>query len=147
MGEPQPTTTHFWFLVAFLISHCQRSSNPKLPTPAGTESRSVVLEEDPDPSTNDVNASTPSPSPYIKRKEISSLASIRTNPWEKTRLRKAHQPEDDDPRLECGPNPWNFAAQIDSEGDGHKQCSKGVKERAAVYGMVTRRRRMILDQA
>ncbi|GIY94606.1 hypothetical protein CEXT_642851 [Caerostris extrusa] len=26
-------------------------------------------------------------------------------------------PEDDDPRLECTPIPWNFAAQIDWEGD------------------------------
>ncbi|GIY57320.1 hypothetical protein CEXT_391401, partial [Caerostris extrusa] len=26
-------------------------------------------------------------------------------------------PEDDDPRLESGPDPWNFAAQIDWEGD------------------------------
>ncbi|GIY39585.1 hypothetical protein CEXT_704411 [Caerostris extrusa] len=36
---------------------------------------------------------------------------------EKTRLRTADPPEDDDPRLECGPDPWNFAAQIDWEGD------------------------------
>ncbi|GIY52185.1 hypothetical protein CDAR_175741 [Caerostris darwini] len=35
----------------------------------------------------------------------------------KTRLRTADPPEDDDPKLECGPDPWNFAAQIDFEGD------------------------------
>ncbi|GIY81110.1 ATP-dependent DNA helicase [Caerostris extrusa] len=51
----------------------------------------------------------------------SSLAIV---PWEntfkspgKTRLRTADPPEDDDPRLECRPDPWNFAAQIDWEGD------------------------------
>ncbi|GIY70822.1 ATP-dependent DNA helicase [Caerostris darwini] len=38
-------------------------------------------------------------------------------PWEKTRLRTADLPEDDDPRFECGPDLWNFAAQIDWEGD------------------------------
>ncbi|GIZ01072.1 ATP-dependent DNA helicase [Caerostris extrusa] len=35
----------------------------------------------------------------------------------KTRLHTADPPEDDDPRLECGPDPWNSAAQIDWEGD------------------------------
>ncbi|GIY92234.1 hypothetical protein CEXT_671761 [Caerostris extrusa] len=36
-------------------------------------------------------------------------------PWGKTRLRTAYPSEDDDPRQECGPDPWNFAAQIDWE--------------------------------
>ncbi|GIZ02651.1 ATP-dependent DNA helicase [Caerostris extrusa] len=49
--------------------------------------------------------------------KVSSLASISSIPWEKTSLRMAYPPEDDDPRLECGPDPWNFAAQIDWEGD------------------------------
>ncbi|GIY56040.1 elongation of very long chain fatty acids protein [Caerostris extrusa] len=41
------------------------------------------------------------------------------DPWQKkkTQLHTADPPEDDDPRLECGPDPWNFAAQIDWEGD------------------------------
>ncbi|GIX86746.1 ATP-dependent DNA helicase [Caerostris extrusa] len=38
-------------------------------------------------------------------------------PWEKTKLRTTDPPEDDDPRLECGPDPWNFAAQLDWKGD------------------------------
>ncbi|GIY28564.1 lachesin [Caerostris darwini] len=38
-------------------------------------------------------------------------------PWAKTRLLMADPPEDDDPRLDCGPDPWNFAAQIDWEWD------------------------------
>ncbi|GIY54115.1 uncharacterized protein CDAR_300761 [Caerostris darwini] len=38
-------------------------------------------------------------------------------PGKKTSLRTAGPPEDDDTRLECGPNPWNFAAQIAWEGD------------------------------
>ncbi|GIY97537.1 hypothetical protein CEXT_800201 [Caerostris extrusa] len=36
---------------------------------------------------------------------------------QKTRLLTADPPEDDDPRLERGPDPWNFAVQIDWEGD------------------------------
>ncbi|GIY25049.1 ATP-dependent DNA helicase [Caerostris extrusa] len=42
-------------------------------------------------------------------------------PWEKTRLRTADPTEDDDPRQECGPDPWNLAAQINWEGydDGY----------------------------
>ncbi|GIY74292.1 hypothetical protein CEXT_131861 [Caerostris extrusa] len=28
-------------------------------------------------------------------------------------LRTADPPEDDNPRLECGPEPWNFATQLD----------------------------------
>ncbi|GIY29079.1 hypothetical protein CDAR_86221 [Caerostris darwini] len=39
---------------------------------------------------------------------------------QKTRLRAADLPEDDDSSLECGPDPWNFAAQIDWQGDGEK---------------------------
>ncbi|GIY47097.1 hypothetical protein CEXT_183141 [Caerostris extrusa] len=35
--------------------------------------------------------------------------------WIKIRLGRADPPEDDDPRLECGPDPWNFVAQIDWE--------------------------------
>ncbi|GIY26350.1 ATP-dependent DNA helicase [Caerostris extrusa] len=38
-------------------------------------------------------------------------------PCEKAKHRTADPPEDDDPRLECGPDPWNFAAQIDCEDD------------------------------
>ncbi|GIY17803.1 hypothetical protein CDAR_539801 [Caerostris darwini] len=38
-------------------------------------------------------------------------------PGEKTRLRTADPPADDDPRLECGPDPWNFTAQMDWEGN------------------------------
>ncbi|GIY97360.1 hypothetical protein CEXT_617121 [Caerostris extrusa] len=37
--------------------------------------------------------------------------------WEETRFCTADPPEDDDPRLECGPDPWNFAAQTNWEGD------------------------------
>ncbi|GIY10546.1 ATP-dependent DNA helicase [Caerostris darwini] len=34
-------------------------------------------------------------------------------PWEETRLRTADPPEDDDPRLECGPwNPWNRSMEF-----------------------------------
>ncbi|GIY06870.1 ATP-dependent DNA helicase [Caerostris darwini] len=38
-------------------------------------------------------------------------------PWEKTKFHTADPPEDDDPRLESGQDPWNYAAQIDWEGD------------------------------
>ncbi|GIY97358.1 hypothetical protein CEXT_617101 [Caerostris extrusa] len=34
----------------------------------------------------------------------------------KTKLCTTNPPEDDDPRLESGRDPWNFAAQIDWEG-------------------------------
>ncbi|GIY18362.1 hypothetical protein CDAR_288301 [Caerostris darwini] len=35
---------------------------------------------------------------------------------EKTRFRTADPAGNDDPRLECGTDPWNFAAQINWEG-------------------------------
>ncbi|GIY78694.1 hypothetical protein CEXT_292701 [Caerostris extrusa] len=44
------------------------------------------------------------------------FASIRSSPLGKTRLRTADPPEDDDPWLECGPDPWNFAAQLTGKG-------------------------------
>ncbi|GIY41175.1 hypothetical protein CEXT_747611 [Caerostris extrusa] len=38
-------------------------------------------------------------------------------PGKKQDFRTADPPEDDDPRLECGPDPWHFVAHIDWEGD------------------------------
>ncbi|GIY74538.1 ATP-dependent DNA helicase [Caerostris darwini] len=39
--------------------------------------------------------------------------------WEKTRLRTTNPPEDNDPRLGCGPVPWNSAAKIAWKGEDH----------------------------
>ncbi|GIY03518.1 hypothetical protein CEXT_206971 [Caerostris extrusa] len=45
-------------------------------------------------------------------------------PWEKTRFRTADPPEDDDPRLECGPDPWNFTHKLTGKVMMmHIQCS------------------------
>ncbi|GIY81563.1 ATP-dependent DNA helicase [Caerostris darwini] len=49
-------------------------------------------------------------------------------PQEKTRLRTVDPPEDDDPRLECGPDPWNFAARIDLEFDDDDHWISDVDE-------------------
>ncbi|GIY51244.1 hypothetical protein CDAR_445821 [Caerostris darwini] len=69
-------------------------------------------------------------------RRLESARRSRQKPDEKTRLRTADPPEDDEPRLERGPDPWNFAAQIDWEGDDDGyQCSK-VISRCPVDGQV-----------
>ncbi|GIY38576.1 hypothetical protein CDAR_399471 [Caerostris darwini] len=51
-----------------------------------------------------------------KNRDYKTVSAV---PCEKARHRMADPPEDDDPRLECGPDSWNIAAQIDWEGDGY----------------------------
>ncbi|GIY10522.1 hypothetical protein CEXT_647201 [Caerostris extrusa] len=59
-------------------------------------------------------------------------------PWEKTTLRVANPPEDDDPRLECGPDPWNLTSQNYWEGDddGYPTCCSSLCYRSLLWLML-----------